>query len=109
MIFLQEILLLRIEKSFYISHWKSVALFRMSALWLIVRVRAYDASFEIEDARQVPTPSLLSGSFLKVAQIIRKGRNESKMAFQVFTSTNKAFVADTEIIPFFHLSGMFYD
>ena len=107
MIFLQEILLLRIEKSVYISHWKSVALFRMSAL--IVRVRAYDASFEIEDARQVPTPSLLSGSFLKVAQIIRKGRNESKMAFQVFTSTNKAFVADTEIIPFFHLSGMFYD
>ena len=46
-IFLQEILLLRIEKSFYISHWKSVALFRMSALWLIVRVRISDASFEI--------------------------------------------------------------
>ena len=31
------------------------------------------------------------------------------MAFHVFTSTNKAFVADTEIIPFFHLSGMFDD
>jgi len=55
-----------------------------------------------------PPPSSL-GLSSKLHIIIRKGRNESKMAFQVFTSTNKAFVADTEIIPFFHFSGMFDD
>ena len=61
---------------------------------------------KMQDKCRPPPSSLGLSSKL---HIIRKGRNESKMAFQVFTSTNKAFVADTEIIPFFHLSGMFDD
>merc|ERR1712223_1578224 len=51
-IFLQEILLLRIEKSFYISHWKSVAVPFLGSTRTEVE-SAVEAI--LEDARQVPT------------------------------------------------------